>query len=134
MLQVKGANRLFIMLSLFCLAVVADTGKVDSKTTMLGEDLLKEIEAGSAPLIIDVRSEWEYRRGHVPGAVHLPFHSTFTRHGDLAVARDQPVLLYCEHGPRAYIARMALRRAGFQNILLLKSHMRGWKKNGFPVE
>ena len=34
---------------------------------------MKQIAAGTAPVIVDVRSAAEYDDGHVPGAIHLPF-------------------------------------------------------------
>ena len=36
--------------------------------------LLEQIEKKTAPTIIDVRSEKEFADGHVPGALHIPFH------------------------------------------------------------
>ena len=38
------------------------------------EMLAHQIESGTAPVVLDVRSESEYVSGHVPGAIHIPFH------------------------------------------------------------
>jgi rhodanese-related sulfurtransferase len=35
--------------------------------------LLRRIESGAPPVILDVRSQAEFTRGHVPGARHVPF-------------------------------------------------------------
>src|SRR5262249_60488562 len=37
--------------------------------------LLASIRSGSAPVIVDVRTQREYDRGHVPGASHIPFYT-----------------------------------------------------------
>jgi rhodanese-related sulfurtransferase len=39
---------------------------------MKTNELLKRIEAKTAPVIIDARSRLEFKRGHIPGAIHAP--------------------------------------------------------------
>ena len=85
-------------------------------------------------LVLDVRSHREYREGHVPGAAHLPFWAVLARAGQLRASRDTPITVYCAHGPRAWIAKAALRARGYRRVSLLKGHMRAWKKEGRPLE
>ena len=39
---------------------------------MKANELFKRIEAKSAPVILDPRSEIEFKRGHIPGAINAP--------------------------------------------------------------
>ncbi len=103
-------------------------------THLTANELDAQIKSGKAPAIIDVRSRWEYEKGHVPNAVHIPFWSIFWRTDDLAVTQDDPIVIYCEHGPRAGIVRFALRNAGFTHVLYLEGHMAHWRKQGLPIE
>jgi len=96
--------------------------------------LLEQIAAGRAPLVLDVRSQAEYAGGHVPGAVHVPFGEALERADAIEGPRDQPVVVYCELGPRAGIAKLALERKGFTNVHYLKGHMAGWRGAGLPLE
>ena len=80
-------------------------------------------------VIVDVRSALEYRRGHVPGAVHLPFWAAAFRPLP-APAASAPIVVYCGHGPRAWIARTLLRWRGTANVCLLEGHMAGWRRAG----
>lgn len=96
--------------------------------------LLASLRAGEAPVIVDVRTRGEYERGHVPGAIHLPFLSVTGREDEIPGPRDEPVVVYCERGPRAGIARRALRWAGFTDVRYLEGHMKEWRERGFPVE
>lgn len=98
------------------------------------ERLLELIESGDPPVVLDTRSRVEYDHGHVPGAVHFPFWKSFWAAGDLAYAKTDPLVVYCEHGPRASVARFALERHGYGNVMTLDGHMTGWKKAGLPVE
>ena len=92
-----------------------------------GPVLLAAIDAGTAPPIVDVRSWWEYSRGHVPGARHIPFWLMPLRIGQVPPSRTDPVVLYCGDGPRAYMAGAVLRLAGFRDVRYLKGHMRQWR-------
>ena len=84
-------------------------------------------------MIIDVRSAREYASGHVPGAVHLPFWKILSGHLLPSAARSDGLVVYCEHGPRAWIAKTALRLRGIRGVGLLQGHMRAWRKAGKPL-
>ena len=96
--------------------------------------LADAIVAQSAPTILDVRSAAEYRSGHIPGAVHMPFWLLPFRVRSLELQRDEPLVVYCGHGPRAHLARTALEREGFQQVMLLTGHMQAWRKAGLPED
>ena len=96
--------------------------------------LLAEIEAGTAPTILDVRSWTEFARGHVPGAVHIPFWAVAARTSQISGARADPLVVYCGHGPRAWLAGAVLRWHGFQRIVYLNGHMSGWREAGLREE
>ena len=97
-------------------------------------DLQSQIESGHPPVILDVRSKKEYDSGHVPGALSVPFWRVKTTARTLPITPDKPLVVYCQHGPRAYIAGSALRRLGFTQITYLAGHMHRWLKDGRPTE
>jgi rhodanese-related sulfurtransferase len=97
-------------------------------------ELLALIDEGHAPAILDVRSDWEFKRGHVPGAVHIPFWKVGTRLDEVSSKKSEPLVVYCGHGPRAWRAGGVLRRHGFKNITYLKGHMHGWRRAGLREE
>lgn len=101
---------------------------------MTQDQLVAFIENGTAPMIVDVRSRREYESGHVPGALHLPFYAMWSRHSEIKGRPEHPVVLYCEHGPRASIAKFALWTLGYKNLVYLDGHMSGWKQRGLPLE
>ena len=97
------------------------------------DQLLSSIEKGTAPVIVDVRSQSEYESGHVPGALHLPFYAMWSRHSEINGKPEDPVILYCEHEPRAWIAKFALWTLGYTNLVYLDGHMAAWKEQGLPL-
>ena len=93
-------------------------------------ELFAAIDAASAPRIVDVRTEREFAAGHVPGAINVPFH----RVGELIADPAEPLIVYCGHGPRAWIAGRALRRRGFTAVGYLRGHMAAWRRAELPEE
>ena len=96
--------------------------------------LLEQIEKNTAPTIIDVRSEQEFVNGHVPRALNIPFHRIGRQLDRIPGSKRDEVLLYCGHGPRAWIAGAALRRHGFSNVKYLAGHFSRWHSAGLPQE
>jgi hydroxyacylglutathione hydrolase len=97
-------------------------------------ELHDQIAAGTAPAILDVRSGLEFTAGHVPGAVHIPFWTLAVRLDSVPSQKDEPLVVYCGHGPRAVMAAAVLHAAGFRNVRLLSGHWSGWRQKGLPIE
>jgi phage shock protein E len=98
------------------------------------ETLLRRIDAGASPVILDVRSRLEYARGHVPGARHIPFWLVARRIHEVGAPRDAEVVVYCGHGPRAIVGARALRRQGYTRVSFLEGHFSQWRSAGFREE
>ncbi|GFO71755.1 phage shock protein E [Bathymodiolus japonicus methanotrophic gill symbiont] len=86
------------------------------------------------PIIIDVRSSVEYNAGHIPQAQHISFWQSFTTDALNNKDKQEAIFLYCEHGPRAGIAKLAYSMAGFKNIRYVQGHMTAWRRAGLPME
>jgi len=101
---------------------------------MKAKKLLKRIESKSAPVIIDVRTGIEFKRGHVPGAIHAPPRKILLKTAKLPKAKDTEIVVYCEHGQRAWLANKLLVARGYTNTALLEGSLMDWKKAGLPLE
>jgi rhodanese-related sulfurtransferase len=44
------------------------------------------------------------------------------------------LILYCGHGPRAYIAAAVLRARGWKRIVYLRGHWSAWKAARYRIE
>ena len=97
-------------------------------------ELLERIDRGETLRILDVRSEGEFAAGHVPGAVNIPFTKLLSRMDDVPGTAGDELILYCGHGPRAYIAATALRHGGRKRIVYLSGHWAAWQDAGLRVE
>jgi phage shock protein E len=118
--------------------ILALLGLITSATALAAERLTADqlaVRLGSpdAPLVIDVRAEHEYRSGHIPGAVLVPFNEITTHLDQLAAWRDRPVVLYCRTGRRVAEAQRVLERAGFSRLHTLQGDFPLWAASGKPV-
>lgn len=109
--------------------VLAQTGDAISPSELSGR-----IDAGNAPLILDVRTVREYEAGHIPGSVNIPHTELSGRISELASNRNEEIVVHCQSGPRAGIAQSILSRSGFTKIRELQGHMQQWKARGYPIE
>lgn len=112
--------------------VPAPTVDADGPITVV--ELLERIDRGETPPILDVRSEGEFAAGHVPGAVNIPFTKLLSRMNDVPGTAGDELILYCGHGPRAYVAATTLRHSGRQRIVYLSGHWAAWQSAGLRVE
>jgi phage shock protein E len=72
--------------------------------------------AGGAA-VIDVRTDAEFRQGHLPGAVNIPYDQIVERRAELPPDLNRPVVLYCRSGRRSGIAKQSLEELGFTNAI-----------------
>ncbi len=96
--------------------------------------LKKQLKSANPPVVIDVRSGFEFRSGHIPGALHLPVPSLLFKRGSLPKDRQSLLVITCEHGPRAVLAKKILGLFGFKNCELLDGHMHAYRRKGLPLE
>ncbi len=101
---------------------------------MKANELLKRIESNSAPLIIDPRSEMEFKRGHIPGAINAPVRKILLNLAHLPKYKDLEMVIACMHGQRAVMAKWLLALYGYRNTALLEGYLEGWQKAGLPWE
>lgn len=100
---------------------------------MQARDLAKKIRSGKGQCVLDVRSCFEFASGHIPEAVHAPFLKILLRRVGLPREKQSLIVLTCEHGPRAHLARTLLGLLGYRNLQLLDGHMVGWRRAGLPL-
>jgi rhodanese-related sulfurtransferase len=90
--------------------------------------LLNDDDTSNDPFIISVRKPEDYAKGHIPGAVNIPF-GDIAKNGTLnALPRDKKIVVYCYTGHSGSQATAMLGALGF-DILNLLHGMSSWTKN-----
>ena len=98
------------------------------------QEVKQRLDRGDKLLLVDVREESEWARGHLPGAIHLS-KGVIERDIETSIP-DQaaPVVLYCGGGFRSVLVAENLQRMGYHNVLSMDGGWRGWVESGNPVE
>ena len=78
-------------------------------------------------IVIDVRSEGEFRERHLPGAINIPVGQLREEIARRAPDKEQPLLLHCLSGARSGMGRRILKRAGYRHVFNLGSYGRAEK-------
>jgi membrane protein DedA with SNARE-associated domain/rhodanese-related sulfurtransferase len=98
-------------------------------------DLHELMQAGAAPIIVDVRSTTarELEPCWIPGAIHIPLQAVGEHMRELP--RDQDIVLYCACPSEASAARVAkiLKNHGFKKVRPLQGGLDAWIAAGHPV-
>lgn len=66
-------------------------------------------------VLIDVRSESEYRAGHVKGSVNIPLQNLKQELPKLK--NEKNIIVFCQSGARSARAKSILKQNGFQNVI-----------------
>jgi rhodanese-related sulfurtransferase len=87
-------------------------------------------EAGDLELI-DVRRDYEFEAGHIPGARHVEVNE-LTARAD-SIPKDKTVLFYCRGGSRSGMAAEAFRQAGY-DAHNMEGGLSAWAEEGRALE
>ena len=91
-------------------------------------------ESDDGLILIDVREDHEWDKGHIPGAMHMG-RGILERDIERTFAdKNTPLVLYCGGGYRSALAADNLQQMGYTNVLSLAGGIRGWVREGHPVE
>jgi rhodanese-related sulfurtransferase len=84
-------------------------------------------------LLIDVSSQQDYEKGHIPGAKHVALSQFDPENKDLAKAKDLPVAIYCRNGQTSGTAAQRLVKAGFTKVYWLEGGLAAWSEAQLPL-
>ena len=83
--------------------------------------------------VLDVREQDEWEDGHIPGAIHTPYHDIDAIPDGIDPAL--PVAVICSSGQRSAVAASLLLRHGAAHVIHVADGGVGtWSEHGWPVE
>ena len=90
-----------------------------------------ELQRQGAIQLIDIREEYEWDAGRIPGARHLEMGQVAAQAE--TIHREIPVVFYCRVGGRSAMAASAFRRAGY-DAYTMTGGLIEWEACGLPLE
>ena len=82
--------------------------------------------------VVDVREDWEWNKGHIPGARHVVLASLLanpTKHE----FRDRSIFV-CEVGERSAVASEMAVALGTKDVVNFRGGTKAWREAGLPLD
>jgi len=74
------------------------------------------LEATPTAILVDVRTEPEYKEIRIPGSILIPLNDLPNRLSELPKDPSKPIVVYCRSGNRSSVAASILVEAGFPAV------------------
>ena len=112
---------------------LVNDAKTRVKETNVAE-VKRRIDSGETFLLVDVREDNEWAKGHLPGAVHMG-RGVIERDVEKSVPETgTKMVLYCGGGFRSALVADNLQKMGYTNVESMDGGWRGWNDAGLPTE
>ena len=96
------------------------------------DSFLDKVAAGEKRVVVDIRDAADYAKGHVKGAVNIPYGVAVAENLE-NLPTDRPVYVYCYSGQTASQTSAILRMLGYESYTL-SGGTNGWKSANLPME
>jgi rhodanese-related sulfurtransferase len=97
-------------------------------------DVQRRMGSGEKFLLVDVREDNEWEKGHLPGAVHMG-RGVIERDIETQVPETSTkMILYCGGGFRSALVADNLQKMGYTNVESMDGGWKGWVGEGLPTE
>jgi rhodanese-related sulfurtransferase len=104
-------------------------------------DLVARIQENKGILILDVREPSEFAVVHINGSINVPrgilesacewdYEDTVA---ELVMARKRQIVVVCRSGNRSLLAAHTMQLIGYENVVSLKTGLRGWNDYEEPL-
>lgn len=94
------------------------------------DSIQKLIEEGYE--VVDVREDWEFNKGHVPGARHVVLNSILAN-PRAHKFRDKTIFV-CHVGERSAVASEMAVALGVKDVVNFRGGTKAWRDAGLPLE
>ena len=108
-----------------------ETRKEEAPFRDLKLDDIKKL-IGEGYDVVDVREDWEWNRGHLPGARHVVL-NTLLANPSAQKFRDRTIFV-CAMGERSAVASEMAVALGVKDVVNFRGGTKAWKDAGLPVE
>jgi phage shock protein E len=100
----------------------------------VGVEEFDKLRTEKNSVVLDVRTETEFKAGHIPGAVNLDYNSPDFQKKVAELDKSKTYLVHCAGGGRSGRACALMGKGEFTNVVNLAPGFRAWEKAGKPVE
>lgn len=107
---------------------------VPTKVKRVDVEEFDKLRAKKENVVLDVRTEREFKAGHIPGAVNIDANAADFEEKIARLDKNKTYLVHCAAGGRSARACKKLEGVGFKELYDLAPGFNGWQKAGKPTE
>ncbi len=116
-------------------ADVLDVGTVKNGVRHVSANEAAQILAHNPEVkVLDVRTGWEYNRGHIKDAVNLNYYAFSFKKSLNTLDKNTIWLVHCKSGVRSGRTIPLMKEAGFANIIHMDGGFDDWRKSGLTID
>jgi rhodanese-related sulfurtransferase len=112
-------------------ALAADDTSLQNLPVNISTAMVESLRQRDDVVLIDVREDWEYAAGHIPGTVLIPLGQLSSRLAEIPT--DKTVIAVCRSDNRSGQATRFLKERGF-TVHNMTGGMIAWEQAGYAVE
>lgn len=128
-------NKLFFLCLVGMAAVSCSTGqRASDKSVLSAREFVQKITETEDAQVVDVRTQREFRNGHLENALNLDISGSQFRSQISALDKKRPVFVYCLSGVRSATAASTMRKMGYERVYEMPGGMVEWRAEGLPEE
>jgi hydroxyacylglutathione hydrolase len=94
------------------------------------DDIKKLVDEGHP--VVDVREDWEWNKGHLPGARHVVLSSILANPARQKF--EDGTIFVCQVGERSAVASEMAVALGVKDVINFRGGTKAWKDAGLPLE
>lgn len=94
-------------------------------------ELKQRLDAGPAPVIVDVREPWEIKIAALDGALAIPMSQIPAQLA--AIPKDRDIVVMCHHGVRSRYVGQFLAQQGYTRLFNLSGGIDAWAREIDPA-
>ena len=84
-------------------------------------------------MLVDVRSEADFRAGHITNAINIPLDQIEVQINKITSNSKKNIIVYCQKGVRSAQAFRLLNKLGLPKLYTIDGGLDAWLKNNLPI-
>lgn len=98
------------------------------------EEVKKAIDTEQKFILLDVRTQQEYEKGHIVGSLLLPLDNVFEKVTSTIPDRTRKIYVYCLSGSRSAQAVKTMIDLGYTNVYTMSHGLLSWRTKQYPLQ
>lgn len=106
--------------------------KLNGAASINPQELVAKMNHDQA-MVLDLRSQDAFRKGHILGAMNLSQQDIEKKPGKVEKYKEKPLVLVCNLGQQSPKVANELKKKGFSQVYSLKGGIQAWQNAELPL-